>query len=60
MEQTQPKTRCRSNTRSIPESNQIKKARARDMNLNSKKWKKEDFDNKEIATVWLSGLAKAV
>ena len=29
-----------------------------DMNLNSKKWKKEDFDNKEIATMWLSGLAK--
>ena len=30
-----------------------------DMNLNSKKWKNEDFDNKEIATIWLSGLAKS-
>ena len=29
-----------------------------DMNLNSKKWKNEDFDKKELATIWRSGLAK--
>ena len=30
-----------------------------DMNLDSKRWKKEDFDHKEVANIWRSGLSKA-
>ena len=30
-----------------------------DMNLNSKKWKNENFEHKEIANLWRSGLSKS-
>ena len=29
------------------------------MNLCSKKWRKENYDHKEIANIWRAGIAKA-